>query len=179
MGVETLAMIAIGTTVLSTGMGVYQGIQSGKDAKAWSEYNAGVMVNEATMARQNAALEAEQQRKAGARLKGEQRAAFARAGVDISSGSPLDVLAETASETELAISTIKWAGEQQAKRAISAAEAERMKGKAAERASYWGAGSTFLTGASKATSMGLKYNQTYGTSGYGKKSSITEESLYD
>lgn len=177
MGIETMALAALALTAASTGLGVMQNLQAGKDAKAWSEYNAEVLKREAETARQNASLEAEQQRKAGERLKGAQRAAFAKAGVDIGSGSPLDVLAETAAETELAVSTIKWAGEQQARRALSAAEATRLKGDAARRASYWGAGTTLLSGASKLAGMGAKYRNTYG--GGGKNSSIIEEDLYD
>jgi len=178
MGAGTMALAALALAGAAAGMGALQSLQAGKDAKAWSEYNAAVLEREAEMARQNAALEAEQQRKAGERMKGAQRAAFAKAGVDVGSGSPLDVLAETAAETELAVSTIKWAGEQQARRAISAAEASRMKGDAAKRASYWGAGTTLLSGASRMASQGANYYNRYGGGNTRKKSSIVEEDIF-
>jgi len=43
-----------------------------------------------------------------ARLMGAQRAAYAKSGVDVGSGTPLDVLAETAAESELEALRVRY-----------------------------------------------------------------------
>lgn len=181
MGLDPVTMtgIAMLSSFASTAVGISQQMRAGQDQKAWADYNARVMENEAVAARQQASLEAEARRKQGLRLVGSQRAGLAKSGVELSSGSPLSLLEETATENELAIQTIKWAGEQQARRALSAATAARIKGEASSRASYWGAGTTLLTGGLRTMGYGARLSNTYGTSGYGKKSSIVEEDLYE
>lgn len=158
----TLTGLAMISSFASTAVGVASSISQGQKEKDWADYNAKVMENEAIIARQEAARDAETRRKEGMRLLGSQRAAFAKSGVELGSGSPLDLLEETAAENELAVKTIKYAGEQQARRAISAATAERLKGDAKQTGSYWSAGSTLLTGGLRTAGYGAQTNK-YGS----------------
>lgn len=74
-----------------------------------------------------------------ARLLGAQRAAYAKAGVDVGSGTPLDVLAETAEQEALSALRIKYSYD-------SAAYNERQYGVASLTRELFEGASTVLTG---------------------------------
>ena len=67
-------------------------------------------------------------------------------------GSPLELMSETAAEGELDALMIERTGAVSAQRYGEEATLSRMKGSSAKRAGYWGAGTTLLTGASRAAS---------------------------
>jgi hypothetical protein len=77
------------------------------------------------------------------RLMGRQRSLYAKAGVDLTSGSPLLVLADTAMKAEQEQARISTAGK-------SEATLDRYYGEMAAYAGKMGAWSTFLTGLGKA-----------------------------
>lgn len=106
--------------------------QEGKQAKQAHDYNAEV-------AEQKAEYEEAQARKRWKRLMGTQLALYAKAGVDISSGSPLLILSSQAGEAELEALNIRYAGENEA-------SMQRWYGKKAKRAGEIAAWSTLLTG---------------------------------
>lgn len=102
--------LTIGSTVLA---GVGQ-IQQASATQAAANYNAQVATMNATLANRRAkdALErgatAEQQKRMEvAQLQGRQQAAMAANGVDITFGSPLDTLVDTAARGELDALTIR------------------------------------------------------------------------
>jgi hypothetical protein len=80
-----------------------------------------------------------------ARLLGAQRAAFAKAGVDVGSGTPLDVLAETAEQEALSALRLKYGYDQ-------AAYTERQAGIAALTGGLFEGATTALTGFNKRAS---------------------------
>jgi hypothetical protein len=85
------------------------------------------------------------------RLMGKQRSLYAKAGVSISSGSPLLILADTAMQAQKDQDRIRASG-------TAAADMQRFYGEQAEFAGETGGISTFLTSLSKA-SMGYTMGQ--------------------
>lgn len=114
---------AIGAVVgiLGTGLQVVGGLQQAKAAEAQARYQAAIAHNNQIIANRNAddsrkrgeEAAQEQLRKTSA-LQGRQRAVMAAFGLDIASGSPLDVLEDTASYGTLDALTIKNNAERQA-----------------------------------------------------------------
>jgi len=146
----TWAMIATGTAIAGTGVAVVSQIEQGESQKEWSEYNAAVAERDALAAQQSAEYDAEQKRKETEKLLGRQRALYGKAGVTLE-GSPLLLMEETASEGELDALMIEREGKIRAGSYQSEAALSRMKGSSAQKAGYYGAGSTLLTGASSAS----------------------------
>ncbi len=106
--------------------------QEGKTQKHAHEYNA-------QRAEERSKYEEEQTRLKWKRIIGQQLALYAKAGVDISSGSPLLIMSQTAAEGELEALNIRYAGENEA-------QMQRWYGKRAMQAAKLAAWSTLLTG---------------------------------
>jgi len=98
---------------------------------------SGAASSRAREARRRAALVAEDERRKGRRLAGRQRAGFAKGGVKIDRGTPLDVLAQTAADSELNALRAALAFEQQAEDFESVGRTARTRG-------LLGAGRTIL-----------------------------------
>ena len=145
----TWAMIAAGTALAGTVVSVVSQIEQGESQKKWSEYNAAVAERDAVAAQQSAEYDASQKRKETAKLIGRQRALYGKAGVTFE-GSPLELMEETASQGELDALMIEREGKLKAGNYQSEAALSRMKGSSAQKAGYYGAGSSLLTGASSA-----------------------------
>ena len=128
MGFETAALVAIGA---GTAFSAYNQIQAGNQAKKWGEYNASIARREAGLVREATAEEIKQH-------EGTQRALYAKSGVSLE-GTPTDVMAAD-------IAAIRKKGSYAASRLESQAYIEQTKGRQAQEAGYWGAGSTVLTG---------------------------------
>jgi len=92
---------------------------------------------QAREARRRGAVVAEDERRKGRRLAGKQRALFAKGGVEIDEGTPLDVLAQTAADAELNALRAAFSFEQQAEDFKSA-------GRVALTQGLLGAGGTIL-----------------------------------
>lgn len=114
------AAVTIGT-IASTTMGVVSSVQSGKAQKAQYDYQAKVAKKNAQIAQANADQkrqegieEARQQRMKTLRAVGSQQAAMAANGIDISSGTALDVIEDTAAMGELDALTTRYNYESQA-----------------------------------------------------------------
>ena len=93
------------------GISAYGQIQSAKVESAAYKYNASINEADAVAARRKADYEEKESRKRLQALMGTQRTLYAKAGVDLSSGSPLLVLAETAAEGEEEAMNIRWGGD--------------------------------------------------------------------
>jgi hypothetical protein len=155
MGIEASTAMML-MSAAGTAMSVVGQIQQGKSTKQWSEYNAAVAERDALAAQQSAEYAAGEKRKETERLLGRQRALYGKAGVTVE-GSPLLMMEETASQGELDALMIEREGKLKAGNYQSEAALSRMKGASAQRAGYYGAGSSLLTGASSAmTAYGLK-----------------------
>jgi hypothetical protein len=168
---------ALGATALSGAVGAYGAIQSGRAQSAQAKYQSAVERNNATIAgwqaedaTQRGKIEEQRQRLQTARLRGAQRAGMASNGVEIGSGSSLDVLMDTAQLGELDALTIRSNAEREAyglrtqQSNLTAQSAlTSMAGRNAKTASYISAGSTLLSTAATAYDRKSQYDY------YGKK----------
>lgn len=168
-----LAITALATSVAGTGLQVMGQIQQGKAAEQQAKYNAKVQENNAILAEAQAkdALtrgreEERSKRIASAQMEGTQRAAFSANNVALESGSPADVLEYTAAQNELEALTIRNSAEREAtgykaraNNYRSGAALSLAEGQNAKKASLYGAGASFLGGASQTASMGFKFKQ--------------------
>lgn len=97
------------------------------------------------------------------RVLGAQRAGYGAAGVAASSGSALDVLADTVRRATLDQNRRKYAGELQAETHRNNARAGIASGKAAVESSGYGAAATLLQGVGNFASSGGFSSKTYPT----------------
>lgn len=158
-----LATIAAVASIAGTAMSAVGMVQQGQAAKAQANYQAAVMRNNQTLAEYAAqdaearGAEAEQQhRQKVAAFKGSQRAALAANGLDLTSGSPLDLLSDTAMLGEQDALTIRanaqreaWSARAQGANFGAEAGLLQARGTAAQQAGYMGAGASLLSGASQ------------------------------
>ncbi len=131
-----IPLIMLGVSVAGAGLSAVGQYRQGQLQKAGYDYNAKV-------AREKAAYEEAQSREKLRSLLGTQRALYAKAGVDISSGSPLLVMADTAAKGEEEAQMIKAGGRQES-------ALQRMYGRSAARAGLWGGTSSFMSGLAQA-----------------------------
>lgn len=152
--------LALGSTLL----GAAGQVQQGKAAKEAGEYNAKVGEMNAVLSERRAkdtferGQQAEQMKRQEVQgVIGRQQAAMAANGVDLTFGSPLDTLVDTATMGELDALTIRTNTAREAydfrvdaanKRA--GASMDRAAGNNALKGSYLAAGGTVLAGAGKA-----------------------------
>lgn len=138
-----------------TNVNIWQGISAiGSAVSGFAQISQGrrqqeIYEENAEIARQKATYEEDKSRAKFKKLRGIQRSLYGKAGVDLTSGSPLLIMSESAAEGELEAEMIRWGGE---------TEAQQLKryGKEARRAGMIAGTSTFLTGLSKA---GLSYEK--------------------
>lgn len=156
--------LGIALTLGATLLGAAGQIQQGKAQAAASNYNAQVAEMNATLADRRArdalergAIEEQQKRQEVAQLQGRQKAAMAVNGVDLTFGSPLDTLVDTAVLGELDALTIRrntareaYDYEVQGVNGRADATLNRMNAKAAKTGGYLAAAGTVLGGFGKA-----------------------------
>ena len=154
--------IAIITSAAGTGMQMKGQYEAGKaaerqakDEAALDEYNAKLAEREATESKEAAAYEESKFRKGAERLKATQRARYAKAGITFE-GSPLDVMAQTASELEMDALMIRRGGQLGYQRYTAESELYKyagrsalLRGRSARRASQWGMAATGMKGGSE------------------------------
>lgn len=138
-GLEFLVAAAAATGAVSS-------IQQGRAARAAHEFNVQLAERDAETARRAAAADEVEARRQAAKRVGSQRAALAASGVDLT-GTPLDLLAETAEDDELNALRVRFGGETQAQGFQGRAASERFSGRQAMRAGVIGAVGQGLTGA--------------------------------
>lgn len=158
-GIATTALLIGGA-----GVSAYGQYQQGQAAKDAAEYQAAVSRNNAIMEDRRAQQELEagdreaiQRRRAIAQLIGQQRANVGASGVE-ASGSPLEVIADTAEQGTLDMATIRYNAELRAQdRRFSAQNLraqsvlQEFEGRSAARAGQIGAFGTILGGAGQAS----------------------------
>lgn len=136
----------IATQVVGTGISAYGQHQAGKQAEQAYGYNA-------QLAREQGAEAERVSRRKLKSLLSSQRALYAKAGVDITEGSPLMVLSETAAEGEREALALRRGYR-------SEAYLQELYGKQAGRTGLVGAAGTLLTGLGSAGSNYYFYNKT-------------------
>jgi len=142
----TLGIIAGVMALLAGGVSAYSQIKQGQQAEGVGRYNAQVAEQQATSARQAAAVDAENKRRQMDRILGTQRARYGASGVIGSEGSPLLVMMQSEEEAALDVARVRYGGEAQAYGLESEAKLQRFRGTAAKRQGYLGATGSILTG---------------------------------
>ena len=123
-------------SLIGTGLSALGQHQAGRAEQGAYEYNAQITERKTTQEEYNSRTRLR-------KLMASQRALYAKAGVDITSGSPLMVLADTAAEGEKEALSIRYGGQETAAQ-------QRYYGKQAKKAGTMKATSTFLTGLGQA-----------------------------
>lgn len=172
-----VATATLALTAAATAMSAYGMYAQGQQQQKQAEYQAAVANNNAIVANQNAAIQdraaqdalargridEQQHRLKVAQMKGSQRSALAASGVQVDTGSALDVVADTALMGEMDALTIRSNAEREAysflvgaynaRAQASTLQAEsglyRMTGANAARNGAFGAGTTLLGGAAQ------------------------------
>jgi hypothetical protein len=148
----TTALSAIGT-----GLSIYGQLQQGRQQQQFHNYNAAVNRQKAELTKQAGELSVARLRREKRRFGAKQQAAFAKAGVRLT-GSPLQVLADSAAELELDIMIEDYNTRIAILSAQSSADLDVIRGQQARTASFIGAGSTLLTQLPSFISSGNKGN---------------------
>ena len=166
----TIASLAV--AAISAGVSTVGAIQQSQAQSAQAKYQAAVARNNQIIARQNADdalkrgdIEAQKQRQKVQLMLGQQRAGFAAQGADLTSGSVLDILGDTAATGELDRLTILNNSAREARQYMlqgvnfqADAQLYQMQAKQAQTAGYFDATSSFLGGASKVGSSYIDFH---------------------
>jgi hypothetical protein len=150
----TLAAVG-GTTIQALGQA-----RQGDIAKSIADANAKLAQAEGQRRQQAGKEEAFNLSRERQQLIGRQALLYGAAGVDLSGGSPLDVMANTAAQYERDISFAGLKADQAMQLGEQESELQRYQGRQARAAGWLGAGSTLLTGFGN-----LAYVRRYGRSG--------------
>jgi hypothetical protein len=145
--------VMVAASVASAVATGYSAYSSGQAQKEQADYNAEVAKAEGEAAKQKAEYDAEQSRRKFKAILGEQILNYSKAGVDITSGSPLLLLSAQAKEGERERQQIRYEGRLGINRARNQASLYGLTGRNAYRAGVIGAGTSFLTGVAKTGSM--------------------------
>lgn len=157
----TLAVMA----AVGAGVSAVSAIQQGNAAKAAADFNASISMQNAEIARSDAAAQATQIERENALRLGAIRAAQGKSGGAADSGSVLDVLGDQAAQGELERQYAVYQGEQRARGFVNTANLDTASGKAAQKAGYMKAGAELLSGAAKAGDMYNRGNNLKRTGG--------------
>lgn len=173
----TLAIIAVS---VAGGLQAVSQVQQGKAARAQGEAQAAIANRNAILAERQAAAEktaaaeaAKAQTREGEELLARQRALFAKGGV-VAKGTPLSVIADTATTLEADRLTLLREGAVRASQATGQADVFRLqgsaakaKGRAASRASKLAAAGTILSTVGTAGTLSSLRPTTTPTSNFG------------
>lgn len=171
MGIETMAAVSIGSSLLGAGVSAIGQGQQAQQQAAQANYQSQVARNNAELARRNAVLATDQGEKAAQasamktlQVQGSQRAALAAQGGDVNSGSSADIISDTAMAGKADQDAIRYNAaltaygyEVQASGATGTANAYKMAGENATANLPYGIGSSLLGGASKAAGSWYSY----------------------
>lgn len=150
----TLTLAAAGASIAAGGIGALGRLNAGKAEAAASTFNAALAERQATTELQAGALASGQVYDERRRDIARARAAGAASGVDATSGSPLDVLADLAGQAKLEEETVFWNGYQRARAAGAQMSIEQFRAQVARPAARGAAiGSLLSAGGSAAGIM--------------------------
>ncbi len=150
MAVATLATLAVAGTALSA---VGQ-IRQANATSAANKFNANVAEQRSQALKVQNKYNVDKLKRQKGLFLGRQKAQYAKSGVVVGTGSPLDVLADTASQFEQDIYNTKYNTQIGVNQNTGQANYLRKSAKNAVTAGYYGAGSTLLTGTAQAMAMG-------------------------
>lgn len=146
------AVLMLAGTAVSAVGSIVQGQQQAKMAQAEGETNARIAEMQAAQVKQSAEYEASKIARAKRQALSRSQMLYAKSGVLISEGSPLEVMADTATQYEMDINATRYNADVTAQRLNYEAAVSRnlsnAQARAYKTAGYFGAASTILTGAS-------------------------------
>lgn len=142
-GIEEIALIAAAAGAATSAYGAYQ---QGQFQKASSNYQAQVATQDAEVAQQQAAAQADQDKRMAYLRIGAAKASYGASGVD-SAGSPMDVIGDIAAQSELQRQNDLYQGKLKSRGSLETATVESAAGKAAAQSGTLTAGSSLLSGA--------------------------------
>ena len=133
-------------------MSAYGQLQQGEETQQTQNYNAQLDEQQAQVARQNAILNEYRARKEQGIMTGLQMGGYAKSGVSVGTGSPLDVIADSISNSELEIQMRNYNSEVEARNKESEARMRRLYGQNAVTQSKYQAVGTLLSSGTTALS---------------------------
>jgi hypothetical protein len=145
---------AIGATLVGSMVSAVGAVRQGQAQAGAAEYNAQLAEQNAQVATAQGAAAAEAHGRDTQRSMGRALAAYGAAGVQTDTGSPADVLAESARGAALDNLNIKYNAKLRAMGLQAQAGLDRANASNAKDASYLNATSALLSGGAKAMSMG-------------------------
>ena len=139
-----LPVIAAVAAIAGAGMGAYSAVAAGNNARDAANYNAQVDQNAALDAEQRGAVAAAEHDQQTRQMISRQNATMSASGLDTSSGSPLDILTDTAGMGKLDSLRILNNAQRTASGLQAQAGLDLFKGNAAQNAGYYGAAGSIL-----------------------------------
>lgn len=168
---STMATISTAATVAGAAISAYGMFSQAQAAKAQSKYQAQVARNnqiylerQAERTRQEGDIAAQEARRRARALAGRQRAVFAGNGVDVGSGTPVDIFGDTAAFGELDALTLRDRAEtqavgleQQGRNQSAQADLYSASGRSQYNSGVLGAGATVLNSAGTVASRWYRF----------------------
>ena len=148
-----LALLATVASGVGTAVQAVGAIAQGRAGRQQADFQAQVIEQQAGRDEQIASLEARNIRRGASAVSARQRALLAASGV-AAAGTPLLVLSNTAAEGEFEALLAEAGGETAALRKRQQAGLTRVKGRALQRASFFRAGSSLLSGGAGTFELG-------------------------
>jgi len=139
-------------TVIAAGVQAYGQYQQSQQKAAVYKYNAQVATNNAASARNAAAIDEYQIREKNKAVMATQRARYAKANLQLSMGSPLEIMAASSRQAELDAQIARYRGELGASGYESQASLLKQQSKSIRQAGVISAGASLLSGAASASS---------------------------
>jgi hypothetical protein len=149
----TWAIVAAGTAAAGTVVSAVGAIRQGQAAAGAANYNAQLAEQNAQIATAQGEAAAQAQQRDSQRNIGRALAAYGASGVQTDTGSPTDVLADSARGAALDNLNIKYNAKLRAMGLQAQAGLDRANASNSETAGYLNATSSILSGASKVSSM--------------------------
>lgn len=143
-----ISEIALALAVVGTAATAYGAYAQGQAADKAAQYNAQVASDAATTAQQQAQMAAQAQQRQASLVIGAARAGYGASGIT-SEGSPLDVLAASASNSELDRQTILYKGHLQAAGYQDEEQLDAMKSSQAQQSEVTGTVGALASGGAK------------------------------
>lgn len=171
MGIETLAMVSIASSIAAGVVGAAGAVMQGQAAANAANYRAAVAQQQAKRAREVGERQAQAQAMKTASTLGQQTAAQAGSGVAVNVGSPVDIRSSAATLGRLDEQTIRSTAADREWGYQTEASLQRFAADNAETAGYLGAGTSILGAASSVSDKWLSYRR-FGVQGFNEGQSF-------
>ena len=152
MSAGTAALVDL--ALAGTAMSAVGSMRQANATAAANKYNANVAQQRAKAMKVQGQYQADKLKREKARMLGRQRALYAHSGVLPGTGTPLEVLSDTASMYEQDIANAKYNSQVGIGQQYGESSYLRKQAGSAKTAGYLNAGSTLLTGTASAMAMG-------------------------